>query len=72
MAATATGRFSRLEDAIESYVRYVDEVPPDPAWVETYARMQPTFDKLYIHSQTLYDDLDALTKGAIQARPDQD
>ena len=60
VAATADGRFSNLEDAIAAYVRHVNEVHPDPAWVETYARMQPVFDKLYVHSQALYDDLDAL------------
>ena len=60
MAATATGRFASLDDAIAAYVRYVDEVGPDPAWAETYATMQPVFDKLYFHSQALYDDLDAL------------
>lgn len=60
IAATARGRFSNLEDAIAAYVRHVNEVRPDPAWVEIYARMQPIFDKLYVHSQALYDDLDAL------------
>ncbi len=61
MAATATGRFSRLEDAVHAYVRYVDEITPDPEWATVYARMQPVFDKLYSHSQALYDDLDALS-----------
>ena len=60
LAATAAGRFARLEDAVATYVRYVDEVPPDPDWTSVYARMQPTFDRLYAHSQVLYDDLDAL------------
>ena len=64
MAATATGRFSKLEDAVDAYVRHVDEVLPDPAWADIYARMQPIFDKLYVHSQALYDDLDALSVGA--------
>ena len=41
-------------------MRYVDEVKPDPGWARTYARMQPVFDRLYAHSQALYDDLDAL------------
>lgn len=68
MAATATGRVSRLEDAIDSYVQHVDEVLPDPDWARTYARMQPTFDRLYAHSQALYDDLDALA----EARTDRD
>jgi xylulokinase len=60
LAATAVGRFARLEDAVTAYVRYVDEVKPDPGWARTYARMQPVFDRLYAHSQALYDDLDAL------------
>ncbi|HEY5206826.1 MAG TPA: FGGY family carbohydrate kinase [Roseiarcus sp.] len=60
LAATSVGRFARLEDAVAAYVRYVDEVKPDPGWAHTYARMQPVFDRLYVHSQALYDDLDAL------------
>jgi xylulokinase len=60
LAATAVGRFARLKDAVAAYVRYVDEVKPDPGWAHTYARMQPVFDRLYTHSQALYDDLDAL------------
>ena len=64
MAATAAGRFANVEDAVAAYVRHVDEVAPDPAWAETYSRMQPVFDKLYSHSQALYDDLDALAAAA--------
>jgi xylulokinase len=60
LAATAAGRFARLEDAVQAYVRHVDEVKPDPDWAAAYARMQPVFDRLYAHSQALYDDLDAL------------
>jgi xylulokinase len=60
MAATAAGWFPRIEDAVASYVRYVEEIRPDPKWAQTYARMQPVFDRLYTHSQALYDDLDAL------------
>ena len=52
--------FSRIEDAIASYVRYVEEISPDSDWAQTYTKMQPTFDRLYAHSQALYDDLDAL------------
>jgi xylulokinase len=62
MAATATGRFGRIEDAIAAYVRYADEIHPEPAWTEIYRRMQPIFDRLYSHSQALYDDLDALAR----------
>ncbi|RVL90634.1 FGGY-family carbohydrate kinase, partial [Sinorhizobium meliloti] len=60
MAATATGRFSRPDDAADAYVRYADEIAPDPAWVEVYSHVQPVFDRLYHHSMALYDDMDAL------------
>jgi xylulokinase len=60
MAATAAGWFTRIEDAVASYVHYVEEISPDLDWTQTYARMQPIFDRLYAHSQALYDDLDAL------------
>jgi xylulokinase len=60
MAATATGRFSRVEDAAEAYVSYGEEVTPDPAWADVYRPMQAFFEKLYHHSQSLYDDLDGL------------
>lgn len=60
MAATATGRFGKVEDAAKTFVAYGKEILPDPSWAETYHRMQPVFDKLYHHSQALYDDIDAL------------
>jgi xylulokinase len=60
MAATAIGRFSDAEAAAAHYVRYVEEIAPDPAWAERYAHMQPLFDRLYHHSQAFYDDLDRL------------
>jgi xylulokinase len=60
MGAVATGAKSSLDEAVSAYVRYADEILPDPAWQERYARMQPIFDKLYFNSQSLYDDLDAL------------
>jgi xylulokinase len=60
MAATATGRFSSVAAAADAFVHHVGEVLPDPKWAETYQRMQPVFDRLYRHSQALYDDLDSL------------
>lgn len=60
MAATAAGRFSKVEDAAEAYVAYGAEITPDPAWSDVYRPMQAFFEKLYTHSQSLYDDLDGL------------
>jgi xylulokinase len=61
MGAVATGQFASLDDAVSAFVRYSDEIKPEPAWQEKYRRMQPIFDKLYFASQAIYDDLDALT-----------
>ena len=61
MAATATARFTSLQAAVDSFVRYEAEILPNPAWAEKYARMQPIFDQLYLQSQPLHDALDALS-----------
>ncbi|MBB3145754.1 xylulokinase [Phyllobacterium trifolii] len=60
MAATATGRFANLVAAVDDHVSYVDEIMPDARWSDIYAPMQVFFEKLYKHSQALYDDLDRL------------
>lgn len=60
LAATATQRFSNIEQAAKAFVSYSERIDPNPAWVEVYQRMQPVFEKLYFHSQALYDDLDKL------------
>jgi xylulokinase len=62
MAATAIGRFGRLSDAVATYVRHTGEIRPEPAWQDRYARMQPFHNRLYAHSQALYDELDALAE----------
>jgi xylulokinase len=60
MAQTAIGRRNDLDEAVDALVRIAEVVAPDPAWVETYSRMQPVFDQLYRQSQSLYDQLDAI------------
>lgn len=60
MAATALGRFNNLADGVSRFVRYAAEVKPNPRWKDTYARMQPVFNRIYNNSQPLYADLDAL------------
>ncbi|HEY0121198.1 MAG TPA: FGGY-family carbohydrate kinase, partial [Rhizobium sp.] len=60
MAAAATGRFQTVEDAASAYVSYSEEVNPDPRWADVYRPMQVFFEKLYAHSQALYNDLDRL------------
>ncbi len=60
MAAAATGLFTSVETAADAYVSYAEEIVPDPRWVEIYRPMQAFFEKLYTHSQSLYDHLDRL------------
>jgi xylulokinase len=60
IAATATGQFSRLADALDAFVRYDEEIAPDATWAARYQAMQPVFERIYRHSQELYDSLDTL------------
>ncbi len=60
LAETAAGRYANVAEAARATVRYEKEVAPDPAWNAAYAPMQRVFDKLYTHSQSLYDLLDEL------------
>jgi xylulokinase len=60
MALTALGHHGDVASAADALIRYEADVLPDPAWAERYGRMQPVFDRIYRHSQALYDDLDQL------------
>ena len=72
MAAAASGRYSSVQQAASALVAYEQEILPDPRWQDIYARTQPVFEKLYLHSQALYDDLDELERStrSIAAQPD--
>lgn len=61
LCTVALGQASDLPQSVSRTVRHGREVAPDPAWADRYAAMQPVFDKLYLQSQALYDDLDQLT-----------
>lgn len=60
LAQTAMGRHRDLASAAARLVRIGAEVDPDPVWSNRYAATQPVFDRLYRHSQALYDDLDKM------------
>ncbi len=62
LAAIATGRFGRLDDAVAALVRHEDEVRSNPEWSERYARMLPVFESVYRNSQSQYDLLDELAR----------
>ncbi len=60
LAAAAVGHFSSPAAAASHFVRYSEEVQPDPAWQAIYQRMQPVFNRIYFNSQALYGELDRL------------
>ncbi len=64
MGFTAMGHYSGIQQAVDAHVRYADEVQPELRWQETYARMQPVFNRIYANSQPLYADLDKLLNTA--------
>ena len=62
LAATALGHFSTLQESAKHFVRFEREFLPDARASDTYDRMMPIFDRIYLQSQTLYDDLDKLAE----------
>lgn len=64
LAALATGRFASLHEASAAMVRFDREIAPDAASADTYARMQPIFDRLYESAKAYWNDLDALSAAA--------
>jgi xylulokinase len=62
LAAAALGEQASPEAAADALVSYEDEVLPDPAWSDRYDAMAPIFERLYLHSQSFYDDLDRLLR----------
>lgn len=62
LAATAHGQFANLGAAVNAFVRFGREVQPDPYASDIYDRMVPIFERLYLHSQRFYDDLDRLSQ----------
>ncbi|MGF6767587.1 xylulokinase [Paraburkholderia sp. GAS199] len=61
LAASAHGQFANLADAVGAFARFEREVQPDPYASDIYDLMMPIFDRLYLHSQQFYDDLDQLS-----------
>ncbi|WP_289041935.1 FGGY family carbohydrate kinase [uncultured Aliiroseovarius sp.] len=60
LMATATGAADSLEGAAKTMVRFTQDVPPNPRWAEVYDRMMPLYERLYLTSQSFYDELDQL------------
>ncbi len=60
LANVATGRFPDPASGADRFVRFAEEVAPDPAWAERYDRMQPVFNRIHSNGWDYYDELDRL------------
>ena len=60
IAARAGGAMAGWEEARARFVRFGDEVAPNPAWRDRYARQGEVFDELCQSSRPIWDRLAAL------------
>jgi len=66
LAGTAVGLYPSLAEAAARLVRITDEIQPNPAWAERYARLAPVFDRAYENGKLYWQMLaqaDAANKG---------
>jgi xylulokinase len=68
LAAVAVGPAASLGQAVDRYVAYSHEVPPNPAWQAKYERMAPIFDALHENARARYDEISAMEKEEEAAR----
>jgi len=59
LAGTGIGLYPGLASAAVRLVRFGDEVQPNPAWSDTYARLAPVFEHAYQNSETYWTTLEA-------------
>lgn len=59
LAGTGIGLYPDLAAAAARLVRFGDEVQPNPAWSDTYARLAPVFEHAYQNSGTYWTMLEA-------------
>ena len=64
LAGTGIGWYPGLAAAAARLVRFGDEIQPNPAWSDTYARLAPVFEHAYQNSGTLWTMLEAAEAAA--------
>ena len=60
LMAQATGAVAGPREAAQVMVRYTQEIAPNPRWTDHYDKMMPLYTRLYDHSKSFYNDLEAL------------
>jgi xylulokinase len=60
LAGVGAGIFDSIEDAVRRLVRYDEEIQPDPSWSERYERMATFFNRVYLQSETYWNEMETL------------
>jgi xylulokinase len=60
LAGVGAGIFDSIEDAVRRLVRYDEEIQPDPSWSERYERMAAFFNRVYLQSETYWNEMETL------------
>jgi xylulokinase len=60
LAGVGAGIFDGIGDAVRRLVRYESEIQPDPSWSERYERMALFFNRVYLQSESYWNEMEAL------------
>jgi xylulokinase len=60
LAGLGTGIFNGVDDAVRRLVRYDAEIQPDPKWSERYERMAAFFNRVYLQSESYWNEIETL------------
>ena len=60
LAGVGAGIFNGIDDAVRRLVRYDAEIQPDPSWSERYERMTSFFNRVYLQSESYWNEMETL------------
>ncbi len=60
LAGVGAGIFDGIDDAVRRLVRYDAEIQPNPFWSERYERMELFFNRVYLQSESYWDEMETL------------
>ncbi|MBV8142437.1 MAG: pentose kinase, partial [Verrucomicrobia bacterium] len=60
LAGVGAGIFPSIDEAVRRLVRYDQEIQPDPSRSERYERMGTFFNRVYLESETYWNEMEGL------------
>jgi xylulokinase len=58
LAGLGAGIYDSIDDAVRRLVRYEAEILPDPSWSERYERMASFFNRVYLQSESYWNEME--------------